>query len=190
MRPDLAKDHWRGLEFYNSTVDHIYNQTERLYYNASLSFLEYVDISYAGLDLYYGDGIRHALATISASPYVPMINNITISHGAFDGMNFTEIRGEIHIANSSISYNRGKLIVRVLNIQIITEFGQCQVFPKHHESHPQTSCCLQELHHVKHTECQFPCPLRYFVNLWQRCSSGPVGRNDYSGFLTLVSSPL
>ena len=109
LRPDLAKDHWRGLEFYNSTVDQIYNQTERLYYNASLSFLEYVDISYAGLDLYYGDGIRHALATISASPYVPMMNNITISHGAFDALNLTEIRGNIHIANSSISHNRGKI---------------------------------------------------------------------------------
>lgn len=107
LRPDLAKDHWRGLEFYNSTVDQIYNQTERLYYNASLSFLEYVDISYAGLDLYYGDGIRHALATISASPYVPMMNNITISHGAFDALNLTEIKGNIHIANSSISHNRG-----------------------------------------------------------------------------------
>lgn len=107
LRPDLARDHWRGLEFYNSTVDQVYNQTERLYYNASLSFLEYVDISYAGLDLYYGDGLRHALATISASPYVPMMNNITISHGAFDGLNLTEIRGKIHIANSSITHNRG-----------------------------------------------------------------------------------
>ena len=107
LRPDLAKDHWRGLAFFNSTVDQVYNSTERLFYNASLSFLEYVDISYAGLDLYYGDGMRHALATISASPYVPMMNNITVSHGAFDGLNLTDIRGKIHIANSSITYNRG-----------------------------------------------------------------------------------
>ena len=109
LRPDLARDHWRGLEFYNSTVGQIYNSKERLYYNASLSFLEYVDISYAGLDLYYGDGLVHGLATISASPYVPMINNITISHGAFHGINLTDIRGEIHIANSSITHNRGRL---------------------------------------------------------------------------------
>lgn len=107
LRPDLAKDHWRGIEFYNATLGTVYKDLH-LFYNTSLSFLEYLDISFAGNDIYKVDGFRHGLGTISASPYVPIMNNVTITHGAYDGLNLTDIRGEIHIANSSISNNRGK----------------------------------------------------------------------------------
>lgn len=81
--------------------------------NESLSFLEYLDISYAGLDTYHGrtsePDIFYQKAAISASPHVPMINNVTIRYGAYDAFNLTEITGPIHIANSTVSYNRGEL---------------------------------------------------------------------------------
>ncbi|KAH3754675.1 hypothetical protein DPMN_189356 [Dreissena polymorpha] len=107
LRPDLAKDHWRGIEIYNSTVTMVYSTSERLRYNITETYLEYLDIEYAGLDIYKVDGLVHGFASISASPYVPIMNNITVSHGAYDGLNLTDIRGEIHIANSSVSHNRG-----------------------------------------------------------------------------------
>lgn len=79
--------------------------------NESLSFLEYLDISYTGLDTYHGKttdpNIFYQKAAISASPYVPMMNNVTVSYGAYDGLNFTEIIGPIHIANSTFAHNRG-----------------------------------------------------------------------------------
>lgn len=81
--------------------------------NESLSFLEYLDISYTGLDSYHGrtsePDIFYQKAAISASPHVPMMNNVTIRYGAYDALNFTEIIGPIHIANSTVSHNRGKL---------------------------------------------------------------------------------
>lgn len=106
LRPDLAKDYWRGLEFYNATVKER-NENEMLV-KETLSFLEYLDISYAGLDIYRGDGMVHGRASISASPYVPLMNNVTVINGAYDGLNFTELRGRVHIANSSISNHRGE----------------------------------------------------------------------------------
>ncbi|XP_052783699.1 protein bark beetle-like isoform X2 [Mya arenaria] len=107
LRPDLAKDHWRGIEIYNATVEQIYDTQERLRYNKTYTFLEYLDIEYAGLDIFQGDGMRRGFASISASPFVPIMNNITVSHGAYDGLNLTDIRGDIHMANSTVSHNRG-----------------------------------------------------------------------------------
>lgn len=124
LRPDLAKDHWRGIEFYNATVDEVYDGPERLSFNRTLSFLEYIDISYAGLDIFRGDGFYHGFASISASPYVPIMNNITITNGAYDALNLTEIKGEIHIANSTITDNRGMeysvLLVQVMLRKILS----------------------------------------------------------------------
>ena len=108
LRPDLAKDHWRGIEFYNATVTSYTDGPEQVSYSVSMSFLEYIDISYAGLDIFRGDGFYHGFATISASPYVPIMNNITITNGAYDALNLTDVKGDIHIANSSISDNRGE----------------------------------------------------------------------------------
>ena len=108
LRSDLSKENWRGLEFYNSTVELRKNGNNRMY--EPLSWLEYVDISYAGRDINRGDpnNVVYARASISASPYVPFMNNITITNGAYDGLNLTELRGRIHIANSTISHNRGE----------------------------------------------------------------------------------
>lgn len=108
MRGDLARDYWRGIEFYNSTTKEV---VEYDYVgNETLSWLEYIDISYAGRDIFKGDGrIQYGRASISASPYVPMMNNITVTHGAYDGLNLTELNGRVHIANSTISHNRGKM---------------------------------------------------------------------------------
>ena len=108
LRSDLAKDHWRGIEIYNATVQEVYWTMERLRFNQTYTFLEYLDIEYAGLDTFKGDGLKHGFASISASPYVPIMNNITVSHGAYDGLNLTDIRGEIHMANSSVTHNRGE----------------------------------------------------------------------------------
>ena len=108
LRPDLALDYWRGLDFYNSTVAP--TRDENLYYNSTVSWLEYLDVHYAGRDIYHGDGMKHGKASISASPYVPLMNNVSVMYGAYDGLNLTEIRGEIHIANSTISHNRGRFM--------------------------------------------------------------------------------
>jgi len=105
LRPDLAKDYWRGLEFYNSTVKRINDKL--IMRQEPLSWLEYLDISYAGKDVYRGDGMIHGRAAISASPHVPLMNNVTITNSAYDGLNLTEVRGRIHIANSTVSSNRG-----------------------------------------------------------------------------------
>ncbi|KAK3092533.1 hypothetical protein FSP39_004063 [Pinctada imbricata] len=105
LRPDLAKDHWRGLDFYNATTEMA--RVGNLYYNRSVSWLEYLDIEYAGRDIYQGDKMPHGKGSISASPYVPLMNNVSVLYGAYDGMNLTDIRGEIHIANSTIAHNRG-----------------------------------------------------------------------------------
>ncbi|KAL3873370.1 hypothetical protein ACJMK2_036499 [Sinanodonta woodiana] len=105
LRSDLAKDYWRGIEFYNST--NVLRLDGVLLYNESLSWLEYLDISYAGLDILKDEKMRHSRASISASPFVPLMNNVTITNGAYDGLNLTEIRGNIHIANSTLAYNRG-----------------------------------------------------------------------------------
>ncbi|CAL1535561.1 unnamed protein product [Lymnaea stagnalis] len=113
LRPGLALDHWRGIDFYNSSTEARYTilGNNRVYMNVSLSFLEYLDISYTGLDTFHGytsdPEVFYQKAAISASPHVPMINNVTIRYGAYDGLNFTEIVGPIHIANSTISQNRG-----------------------------------------------------------------------------------
>lgn len=99
-------------------------EDKNLIYNTSISFLEYLDISYAGLDIYKVDGFHHGIGSISASPYVPIMNNITITHGAYDGLNLTDIRGEIHIANSTIANNRGIKILSVIMIYIKEHYLQ------------------------------------------------------------------
>lgn len=105
MRSDLAQDYWRGLEFYNSTTESI--KEGLIIREEPLSWLEYLDISYAGRDINRNDGMIHGRASISASPSVPLMNNVTITNGAYDGLNMTEITGRIHIANSTVSNNRG-----------------------------------------------------------------------------------
>ncbi|KAK0049320.1 protein bark beetle [Biomphalaria pfeifferi] len=113
LRPGLALDHWRSIEFYNSSTEPRYQllDNKRVYMNESLSFLEYLDISYTGLDTFHGKtsepNIFYQKAAISASPYVPMMNNITIRYSAYDALNLTEVVSPIHIANSTISHNRG-----------------------------------------------------------------------------------
>ncbi|GFO27981.1 class a scavenger receptor srcr domain with c-type lectin domain [Plakobranchus ocellatus] len=113
LRPGLALDHWRGLDFYNSTTEKrfLIQDSNRVYVEDSVSFLEYLDISYTGLDTYHGQtsepGIFYPKAAISASPHVPIMNNVTIRYGAYDALNLTEIEGPIHIANSTVSHNRG-----------------------------------------------------------------------------------
>ncbi|KAL3873372.1 hypothetical protein ACJMK2_036501 [Sinanodonta woodiana] len=92
--------------FYNST--NVLRFDGVLVYNESLSWLEYLNISYAGLDILKNEKMRHSRASISASPFVLLMNNVTITNGAYDGLNLTEIRGNIHIANSTLAYNRGK----------------------------------------------------------------------------------
>ncbi|XP_033735968.1 LOW QUALITY PROTEIN: protein bark beetle-like [Pecten maximus] len=105
IRSDLAQDYWRGLEFYNTTVESV--KEGLIVRNEPLSWLEYLDISYAGRDINRNDGMIHGRASISASPSVPLMNNVTITNGAYDGLNMTEVTGRIHIANSTVSNNRG-----------------------------------------------------------------------------------
>ena len=108
LRSDLARDYWRGLEFYNSSTE--ITKEGNYISNETMSFLEYLDIEFAGKDIHRNDGLMYGRASISASPRVPLMNNVSISNGAYDALNFTDIVGRIHIANSTISSNRGLLI--------------------------------------------------------------------------------
>ena len=53
LRPGLAADHWRGVAFFNST-SHLVSKGENFEVDESWSWLEYVDIEYAGLDTFHG----------------------------------------------------------------------------------------------------------------------------------------
>ena len=81
------------------------------YYKESISYLEYLDLEYTGLDINHGKsaepGVNYQKAAISASPLVPMMNNVTVKYGAYDAINFTQIEGPIHVANSTFMNNRG-----------------------------------------------------------------------------------
>ena len=52
-------------------------------------------------------GIYYPKAAISASPLVPLVNNVTVWYGAYDAFNLTEVTGPIHIANSTVHKCRG-----------------------------------------------------------------------------------
>lgn len=110
LRPGLALDHWRGIEFFNSTSYQAIKD-DNVLMKESYSWLEYVDILYAGLDTFHGKtselNIFYPKAAISASPLVPLMNNVTIMYTAYDAFNLTEITGSIHIANCTIHKNRG-----------------------------------------------------------------------------------
>lgn len=113
LRPDLARTHWRGLEFYNATVQFVKDQN--LNRTETYSWLEYLDVWYAGRDTYRGGDMVHGRASVSAIPHVPLMNNVSIMYGAYDGLNLTELRGRVHIANSTVSFNRGKFYFVKLN---------------------------------------------------------------------------
>ena len=50
-------------------------------------------------------------AAISASPYVPRLENIRVMFSAYDAINYTEINSTTIIKNSEFAFNRGKLHV-------------------------------------------------------------------------------
>nr|KAG5700697.1 hypothetical protein BaRGS_029062 [Batillaria attramentaria] len=110
LRPGLALEHWRGIEFLNST-SHSVSVDDNVLMEESYSWLEYVDILYPGLDSFHGRtrelDIFYPKAAISASPLVPLMNNVTIMYGAYDAFNLTEVTGRIHIANCTVHKNRG-----------------------------------------------------------------------------------
>ncbi|XP_076442507.1 protein bark beetle-like [Babylonia areolata] len=131
LRPGLAVDHWRGIQFFNSS-SHDVQKGSNIFQEESWSWLEYLDISYPGLDTYHGrtsePDIYYPLAAVSASPLVPLINNVTIKYGAYDAFNLTEITGPIHIANSSVHKCRGNGIfiqtavgMTLINMTQVTE---------------------------------------------------------------------
>ena len=47
-------------------------------------------------------------AAISASPYVPRLENIRVMFSAYDAINYTEINSTTIIKNSEFAFNRGK----------------------------------------------------------------------------------
>ncbi|XP_067681580.1 protein bark beetle-like [Haliotis asinina] len=108
LRDGLATDNWRGLEFYNSTSAEK-NIEDNVYINSTFSWIEYTDILYAGLDIFHGKGIgvNYQRAAISASPHVPVFNNVTVKYSAYHAFNLTNVEGPIHIANCTLYRNRG-----------------------------------------------------------------------------------
>ncbi|GAB1605409.1 protein bark beetle-like [Argonauta hians] len=109
LQPGIAVTHWRGIEFYNSSSVIVTNDTTNTKIEESDSSIWYSDIEYAGLDTFREGlvGINHPYASLSASPFVPFLDNVTIRHGAYDALNLTYILGEVHIENCTIEDNRG-----------------------------------------------------------------------------------
>jgi hypothetical protein len=102
LAPDSpARDYWWGLEFYNTsitiTVDDI------IAINESSSILQNVDISYAGVSPTFDP-----VPAIRASPTIPSLVNVTITHVALDGTNFTEALSPTILYNTEIKNCRGE----------------------------------------------------------------------------------
>ena len=53
LRPGLAEDHWRGIEFFNST-SHRVRRDDNVWMEESWSWIEYLDMYYPGLDTFHG----------------------------------------------------------------------------------------------------------------------------------------
>lgn len=125
LRSGLALDHWRGIEFYNSSTEEFIDDRTSTKLVASDSSIWYADIEYAGLDTFREGsiGIYHPYASLSASPYVPNLDNVTIQYGAYDALNFTYILGNITVQNCTIYNNRGHgvLIKSTLGKAMITK---------------------------------------------------------------------
>ncbi|XP_029656084.1 protein bark beetle-like isoform X1 [Octopus sinensis] len=109
FQPGVAVTHWRGIEFYNSSTQFVTNETINTKMEESDSSIWYSDVEYAGLDVFREGvlGINHPYASISASPFVPFMDNVTISNGAYDALNFTYILGKVNVQNCTIQDNRG-----------------------------------------------------------------------------------
>jgi hypothetical protein len=55
LRPGLAVDHWRGIEFFNSSSRRVQVKAgDNEFVDESWSWLEYLDLFYPGLDVYHG----------------------------------------------------------------------------------------------------------------------------------------
>ena len=102
VEPAVENAHWRGLTFYNSTIRVVRDNFQ--VHNVSASSLKFVDILYAGVNA----SMNHS-AALSASPHPPRMDNLRVKFSAFDGLNFTESKGKVHLSNSEISHNRGKI---------------------------------------------------------------------------------
>lgn len=125
LRPGIALDHWRGIEFYNSSTENYIDDITSIQLVTSDSSIWYADIEYAGLDTFRQGSIHinHPYASLSASPYVPNLDNVTIQYGAYDALNFTYILGNITVQNCTIQNNRGHgmLIKSTIGKALITK---------------------------------------------------------------------
>jgi len=98
-----ARDYWWGLEFYNASVSISIDDVIAI--NQSSSILQNVDIYYAGVSPNFDP-----VPAIRASPTIPALINVTISHMALDGTNFTEVLSPTIVFNSEIKNCRGMFV--------------------------------------------------------------------------------
>lgn len=106
IREDLAQDHWWGLEFYNSSNTYGGEGWGTTPWNESTSVLEYVDINYAGVD-----DTRNLAAAVRASPHVPFLKQVRISHSAYDATNFTFVESSTVVHGTEFTNNGGHGLV-------------------------------------------------------------------------------
>lgn len=96
-----ASHNWWGLEFYNTST--VVKTSRNVHITESSSVLEYVDITYAGLDK-----VGEPVPAVRASPTAPHLVHVHIEHSALDATNFTDIKGSTLLENSIIRNNRGR----------------------------------------------------------------------------------
>lgn len=73
INDEMFGDFWKGLEFYNTTLEMRILQTDNTKMNVSTSKLSYVDIQYAGVN-----SSMHHVGALSASPFPPVLNNVRL----------------------------------------------------------------------------------------------------------------
>lgn len=98
--PDVYGANWHGIEMFNATVYAL--QIGNVVLNVSKSVLEYVDIEYAGVN-----STGHSAAALSASPFAPILQNVTFQFNAYDGVNYSYITSPAFIRDCYMYRNRG-----------------------------------------------------------------------------------
>ncbi|KAI8422542.1 hypothetical protein MSG28_006346 [Choristoneura fumiferana] len=94
--------HWRGIRFENAVYERIITAANTLYIPTSMSRLEHITIKNAGLGR-----DNNATSAIDIIGVPPVMEDIEISHSAFNAINVTSPNAPIVINNCTIQNNRG-----------------------------------------------------------------------------------
>lgn len=96
------EQHWRGIRFENARYRETYIHNTTLRIRESLSFLNHVDIYYAGV----GTGFN-VTSGVESVGVPPVIHNTKVEYSAYNGINVTNPGCVASIRNCTIRNNAG-----------------------------------------------------------------------------------